>query len=546
LFVQDVSNISTNRGGASDTATVVTRDGRVRETALTLQEDGSKVADVKTPGAATVVLRSGDVVRGSISGQNVFRANNPYVIATSAGLVRAKDVRAIAQSLRLPRLGGAALANFFNGARELANSTFTPILASLAHPAILAQLTLRTDILPRTLLLSPRRLFKETALTISLLLTTGVEFGRNFARAAANPLPVLGAVNNRLATNVHTITTVGIDNAHPLLGVDLFRSGFELKQLVMNNRAGFLATMGQALRLLSVVTGKPMSQNQFNSMVQSFVARYQRDASTNPTWFDNAFAAVVIEPYSHSPQIALIGQNGLMWTPNSGFTQLVLNDVPPARPNPFPNANANVNQPPVQNLPPVKLRSFAAEDKPVTVRFALSHMSTDHETAGAFANGETHVFAAPASETDVAVSPENYARLHGVFVPFHTHLGHPTSFHGVARFAPTAEDVLAHRYLMNAFAKSHGTSLRVPGVIVHASGELTYFWAPAMDNGAVRFTVMYPSGERESAVTTIEHLALASETGELNLIVMGVSSMRGTERLSRAIDLWDPKFKEAA
>jgi hypothetical protein len=545
LFIKDVANVSAGRAGSGSSAIIVTRDGRVRETSLALQDKGTKLADVKAPGAATIVYATGANARGSVSVQNVFRANNSNIVAAPSGFVRAADARALQRAFHLPSLGGDVLANFFKGAREVASATFSPILATLAHPAILAQLTLRTDILPRAFLLPPRKLIKETALTISLLLTTAVEFGRSFARAAASPMPVLGAINHRLATTAHNIRAVGIDDAHPLLGVDLFRSGFELKQLVMNNRAGFLATMGQALRLLSVVTGKPVNQNQFNSMVQSFVLRYQHDAAANQPWFDNAFAAVVIEPYSHSPQIALIGQNGLMWTPNSGFTQLIMNDVPAARQNPIVGMNNNLNNPAqMQNIKPVQLHSFAAEEKSAAPKFAIANVPASVEAAGVIVNGEIKMFSGAAGETEINISEESFAQVKGTFVPFHTHLGHPSSFHGVARFAPSAEDVLAHRYLMTKYAKTNGTSLDVPGVIFHASGEITLFWAPANDAGAVRFSVIYPSGARETALTTMEHLALAAETGELNLNVAGVGSMRTTQRLSRAIDLWDPKLKE--
>jgi hypothetical protein len=305
--------------------------------------------------------------------------------------------------------------------------------------------------------------------------------------------------------------------------------------------------MGQAMRLLSVATGKPLTANQFNSMVASFVMHYQRDAAANQQWFDNAFAAVVIEPYSNTPQIALIGRDGVMWTANKGYTQVIMNEVPAARPNPIANVLANpVNANQWQNVPQGRLgnKSFAAEVKMQEPRFAVPNLSTEKETAGVIVNGQIKIFAdASAGETEIHISESAYADLNGVFVPFHTHLGHPRSFHGAARFAPTAEDVLAHRYLMTKYAKTHGTSLDVPGVIFHASGEITLFWAGATDSDPVRLTVIHPSGARENALTTIESLAVAAESGELNLVMMGEGLLRGMEQAFHSVDLWDPRMR---
>jgi hypothetical protein len=119
-----------------------------------------------------------------------------------------------------------------------------------------------------------------------------------------------------------------------------------------------------------------------------------------------------------------------------------------------------------------------------------------------------------ATEQSVDVADTMYQSLKGSFVPFHTHLGYPASFHGLARFAPTAEDIWAHRSLMKKFAKTNGTDLTIPGMILHASGEVTLFWAGNSDSQPVRIEVISSNGVERGEVF-VRDLAWAVESGTL-------------------------------
>jgi hypothetical protein len=152
------------------------------------------------------------------------------------------------------------------------------------------------------------------------------------------------------------------------------------------------------------------------------------------------------------------------------------------------------------------------------------------------------------TETGVLVLDKSYRALKGTFVPFHTHLGHPESFNGMARFAPTAADLQAHRALMERYQFSHHTHLNIPGMILHASGEVTLFWASSVESAAVRMEVRYPNGATESASVFPDQLRRAETTGELvpNIIGETVLSREflpggGIFAVYHQMDLWDCK-----
>jgi hypothetical protein len=196
----------------------------------------------------------------------------------------------------------------------------------------------------------------------------------------------------------------------------------------------------------------------------------------------------------------------------------------------------------------------AAMHSPVAL--SLSGVSSHQETAGAILIREQNGQIVPtgikvidsdvATETSVAISLEAYQNLGTAFVPFHTHLGHPHSFKGLARFAPTAADVRAHRALMSDNA-ARGTSLRLPGVILHASGEVTMFWVGATDDVAVRYEVVSRES-RQMAQVSVQQLEIAERTGELVVQVLGESAIRANSLGGMIyltwtmIDLWDRRL----
>lgn len=220
-------------------------------------------------------------------------------------------------------------------------------------------------------------------------------------------------------------------------------------------------------------------------------------------------------------------------------------------------------------------KSFAAQEKsPLRVQaisdnlarlfgsahrgeLALRQISSEIETAGAleireekgklyvsgmrvFGNNETR-----GTAESVVISSKLYADLKGAFIPFHTHLGHPATFKGLARFAPTAEDVFGHRELMRSLAKTHGTSLKLPGVIIHATGELTFFWVGENDDEPVVVRVISPSGRSEMGSVYVSQLEAAEVTGELALgLAPGIWLIHPEHNPFGEIItnyLWDPK-----
>jgi hypothetical protein len=136
------------------------------------------------------------------------------------------------------------------------------------------------------------------------------------------------------------------------------------------------------------------------------------------------------------------------------------------------------------------------------------------------------------TETGVVVLDKTYRDLNGPFIPFHTHLGYPTSFEGLARFAPTAADVEAHRLLMSKQEKAvipeclyrgsmdprlRHAGMTTPGLILHASGEFTLFWPGADENDPVKLAVIENGRVKESSATE-DQLRMAEKTGCLTLL----------------------------
>jgi hypothetical protein len=151
-----------------------------------------------------------------------------------------------------------------------------------------------------------------------------------------------------------------------------------------------------------------------------------------------------------------------------------------------------------------------------------------------------------ADETRVEIHMDAFDKLEGSFVPFHTHLGHPETFTGVARFAPTAEDIAAHQVVMLRYAASHNTSLQLPGVIYHAGGEVTFFWAPGIGGTNVRFSVRYLDGRVDTASADLDDMERACVTGVLPVTMEGGLTLGGKTLpagtlfvFGRPMDLWD-------
>ena len=153
-----------------------------------------------------------------------------------------------------------------------------------------------------------------------------------------------------------------------------------------------------------------------------------------------------------------------------------------------------------------------------------------------------------ATATGIIVLDKSYRDLKQTFVPFHTHLGHPASFTGIARFAPTAEDIAAHRQLMLTYQRSHRTGLSLPGLIIHASGEITIFYAPAFDRERVTFEVIHSNGWVERADVGTWDLEQAFVTGTLSVwmregnLSIPMDAVGGQVFVHyRPIDLWERK-----
>ncbi len=127
-------------------------------------------------------------------------------------------------------------------------------------------------------------------------------------------------------------------------------------------------------------------------------------------------------------------------------------------------------------------------------------------TAEAFAAGE-----------EIIVLDSSYRALAGSFVPFHTHLGYPENFVGMARFAPTAEDAIAHRMLMQRWKTNQQADMQ-PGVIFHSSGEITLFYVSEGKNARVRFDVYRAGKQLGESYSYVQQLADAELTGELTLL----------------------------
>jgi hypothetical protein len=147
-----------------------------------------------------------------------------------------------------------------------------------------------------------------------------------------------------------------------------------------------------------------------------------------------------------------------------------------------------------------------------------------------------------ATKIGVMVMDKAYENLGSPFVPFHTHLGHPDSFRGLAAFAPTADDIRSHQNLMRRYQTSLNTNLTLPGLIVHASGELTLFWAGEDAGNKVRLKIYTTSGVSQAS-TYVEQLKKAETTGEL--FVSEGDSEQSTWRsrliVESNLELWDRK-----
>jgi len=151
-------------------------------------------------------------------------------------------------------------------------------------------------------------------------------------------------------------------------------------------------------------------------------------------------------------------------------------------------------------------------------------------------SGETLLKAeAFSTSAGVAVLDKTYRSVTGAFVPFHTHLGHPESFHGLAQHAPTAADVWSHRALMNRT----GQDLSVPGVILHSDGTVTAFWAGRTDRSQVVFETLGGQTGR----TSVTALFAAEFTGELSVCVEGDAAVSGERGLmGKAMPVWDRRL----
>jgi len=205
--------------------------------------------------------------------------------------------------------------------------------------------------------------------------------------------------------------------------------------------------------------------------------------------------------------------------------------------------------------PDLMNRSYLVEKR---YEFSSSALASNVETAGVLlierrgddwvVTGTKTFRKAFATETSVGVMEQAYANLDQAFLPFHTHLGHPHSFKGLARFAPTANDVRHHRMLMQRFAKSHGTGLDLPGVIFHASGEITAYWAGASDGYPIVLAIKSKNGHTTRGVTTVDDLEYAMTSGELSIKVSGEIALskrhlqrKNWDRGLYQVVLWDNK-----
>ena len=507
--------------------------------------------------------------------------------------------------------------------------------------------------------LGDKRTQKDVGQQVTILLKSIAGFGEYLFQSSKKTAGALGQLLQPVRVP-EAVRTVNID-AEPLLGVDLFVSGQDLKQLFMTNRSGFLSLMIKGVTALQGTYGRSLPANYLNTMIRSFSNRFQRDYGNTPEWFNDSFVALVWELGNHVPQVACVGRDGKMWTPDSGFSQLVTRNVPlpqPVNPNilaqPFPQNPQNFRMGIVVPNRTIDLNRSYSVERRFTMESAkiqegvastfhlspahlssLSRLSSKTEQAGVILIGPRAPGVVPtrvvptglvptglkvfnavsldsrgaawpsdrqmqfvqevnavwndglsrsevrsrlnevmrrypdvtrdidnpagsdllsvllgaeafSTQAGVLVLEKSYRSLSGAFIPFHTHLGHPGSFHGAARFAPTAADVRAHRHLMTTLP---GGSLSLPGAILHTSGDITLFTVGESDAAPIRLWVRSASGEVSEAFSFVKDLEQASVSGELALVLMdeGCSRLVGAWRALPAkdtgakIDLWDQK-----
>ncbi|MBV9079627.1 MAG: hypothetical protein JO102_00745, partial [Elusimicrobia bacterium] len=139
----------------------------------------------------------------------------------------------------------------------------------------------------------------------------------------------------------------------------------------------------------------------------------------------------------------------------------------------------------------------------------------------------------------VAVLDKAYRELPSSFVPFHTHIGHPESFLGAARYAPTAADIWAHRAVMARTATTHGSTVSMPGLIFHADGTVTTFWA---DSDDVAFEIIGASTVRVHA--SLNALGAAEVSGKLDVKSENgdLQPTTGERATFGTMPLWDRKL----
>lgn len=126
-----------------------------------------------------------------------------------------------------------------------------------------------------------------------------------------------------------------------------------------------------------------------------------------------------------------------------------------------------------------------------------------------------------ATEMGVVVLDKSYRALNQTFVPFHTHLGHPETFRGMARYAPTPHDIRAHQKLMKTHKTTHQTGTNLPGAIFHATGHLTLFWPGTRESQPIKVEVISPVNQVETSTTYLWSLKNAEHSGQLSLIPDG-------------------------
>ncbi|MCB4757279.1 MAG: hypothetical protein LHV69_09695, partial [Elusimicrobia bacterium] len=345
--------------------------------------------------------------------------------------------------------------------------------------------------------------------------------------------------------------------------------GFHLRGGEQWNFRAFQVIGMELLPEMAFTVGRPITPQGFKLMMDTFKQQLPQFYNNNPnlrSWCQEAFLTIIFNPNSGDYSFALARGN-VMWQPRVGenagrLTEVVLQDqlLQPQEPRRQFERPLPLNSFAVEHMTPVDRRAMATNlgrvfslDESLSLDLAL--VSDRTESAGALLVRKDHgvlaaegirVFETEATVDSVIVPEESYRRLEQAFVPFHTHLGYPHSFKGVARFAPTAEDVLAHQYLMQAHQKTHGTDLSLPGVIFHASGEVTIFYLMGSGAGRVQVTVLYPDGREETVQVSREVLEKAALTGELRVektegnLTTVFDPVTGTVFVRREpMDLWD-------